>query len=283
MITLLPEPGAYGATVVTGPIDTKAERLRGVVVLKAAYNLVPNGAEPLQPQLAAGKAPHAIRMADQGVPKVENGKTVGFTLQVEADIALEKDRSDIVVEGWVVADQGGTLQVNGVTWMTRAAGAPVVGDAGQHLFGWHGRNEDKRALGATGWTPTLPADLLPPDYTARFNNFHRRSPGFSGVIANTPLPKGGTVQIHRKADQSDVPYRFFLPTEAFSARLRTCSGHCPDRPTRWAIADVVPLVPDTLIINPAANRASVIWRGGWDWAQYPTDSYRAVEILREEA
>jgi hypothetical protein len=283
MITLLPEPGTYGAAVVTGLVNTAAEQMRGVVVLKATYDLTGDGTVPRRPVLAPGKGPHEIRMTDAGLPIIVQNAVVDFTLHAEADVALEKARTDIVVEGWVTFGHGGTVRVNGALWLSRSAIAPLLGDANDHLFGWHGRGEDGRALTDDAWQKTPPADLLPPQYTPLFNNFYRRSLGFQAPGNTVPLPSGAGVAIHKREDETDAAYAFNLPTDRFTARVRTFCGDCPDKPNRWCIAESFALSPDTLIVKPAANRATVIWRGGWDWARHPVDSYRAVEILREEA
>jgi hypothetical protein len=291
MITLLPEPGTYGATVVAGLVNTgdedptndvPPEKMRGVVVLKATYDLEANGAGPRRPVLAGGTAPHAIRFSDVD-PVVVDDQVVGTVFVAEADIALEKARTDIVVEGLIAGSDGGLVKINGTVWLQRDKGAAPDGDVATNLFGWHGRGEDNRKLSVGAWVKAPPGDWLPPVNTAHFNNFYRRSDKFTAPGNVVPLPLGGTVVINNKVDETGTSYSFTLPTDNFSARVRTFCGDCPDKPNRWCIAEAFALVPDTLIVKPAANTATVIWRGGWDWDSHPTESYRAVEILREEA
>lgn len=272
MISLLPPPATYGAAVLTGAIDAAGLQRRGVVVFKASYDLLADGAAPLKPVLTAGKAAHALRLADAGGPITQGGKVIGFALTAETDLALHKTRTDIVVEGFMQGSAGGAVRIDGTLWLARAANVAPVGDVTRHLFGWHPRSEPQRAPDP----PDLPA------FGPLANNFYRRSAGFSAPGNAGPLPPGGTVAIHRTADATDPPYRFTLPAERFRARLRTQCGPCPDTPTRWRIAESFALSPDTLIVVPEQNRATLLWRGSWDWDRHPTDSLRAVEILREE-
>lgn len=272
MITRLPEPGPYGATVVVG--RTGAATVRAAVILKAAYDVVADGVrEPELMPCPDGEA-SAIRTADDPLPG-----------RAQADIAVEKAGADIVVEGHVAAGVAAEVRVGDAVWLARAPDAELArGDVTENLFGWLGRDEEPRALPDSGARPgdTLP----PPGYGPRFNNVHRRGFGFDDSGMGQSLPPGQVLGIYRGTGDGATPLlRFRLPAERYVARVRWWSGRCPDRPPRWA-SDRLDLKADTLIVGPdrpgEAHRITIVWRAGWDWAEHPADSYRAVEIVREE-
>lgn len=276
MITRLPSPGLYGASVVVG---RGVAGMRAAVVMRAVYDLRPGADGIMDPVLRDDPADHALRMADEIVTIPAKGQ-----FRREADIAVEKQTADIVVEGHRDDNLGGAVWVNGAEWMHRARDADLSrGDSALNLFGWLGRAEEPRALGDENWTPAGDG-ALPPGYGRSFNNFHRRGGWFTALPGAT-LPRGGIVAIHRRHDAGDTPLRLRLPADRFSARVRWWSGRCPDRPNRWALTPRA-MAADTLIVSPGVDgapmRATVIWRGGWGWASHPADSYRAVEIIREE-
>lgn len=268
MITLLPSE-AFGATVVLGRTTAG---LRAVVVVKAVYDLLADGAGPRRAALRGAPAPD-IRMADDLADWT--GPDGAFRGPVdEADIALEKAFADIVVEGFVAAGTGGAVTVDDALWLERRWDAALQGDVASHLFGRQSRVEPPRRPVMAAVDPVTG---LPGGYSAGFNNLTRRTPGFLRHHNRMALPPGGVVAIAGAAE-----YRFRLPQDRLRARIRWWSGQCPDRPERWAL-DPVSLAADTLVVTPAAHRATVLWRGRWPWANHPADSYRAVEITREEA
>ena len=65
-----------------------------------------------------------------------------------------------------------------------------------------------------------------------------------------------------------------MPVRMWS--IRPCAP-C-DTPARWCLAEEVSLAADTLIVAPQSGQATILWRGGWDWARHPAESYRAVDI-----
>ena len=266
MIARLPDPGFYGATVVVGR-SAAAPAVKAAVVLRAVYDLRPDGLGPRRPELAEDPAAYAVRMADR------NG--------IEADIAVEKTWPDLAVRGFVTMGKGGTIRVGSELWAWREPLAAMTGDSESHLFGWHGRDEEGRALSDKDWRQNPEKTGLPTGYEASFNNFRRRSLGFFGVSDARRLPRGAVVTVHRRRSEDGESYAFRLPASRFAARLRWWSGHCPDQPRRWAAANL-PLAADTLIVDPAGNRATLLWRGNWNWQAQPAERWRAVEILEEE-
>ncbi|HMR48207.1 MAG TPA: hypothetical protein PKE40_03035 [Arachnia sp.] len=274
MITRIPEPGPFGAMVVLG--RTGANTVRAAVILKAAYDSVDVGGDALGLVPCPDEAASAIRTADDPDPA-----------RGQADIAVEKAGADIVVEGRVnpgVAAEAARVEVGGVTWLARAVTDADLekGDVKQNLFGWLGTAEEPRTLAASTGQP---GDKVPPlGYGPQFNNVHRRGNGFVDSGMGESLPPGQVVGIYRGGGATPL-VRFRLPAERYAARVRWWSGRCPDRAPRWA-THRLSLEADTLIVGPElpgeAPRVTIVWRAGWNWEDHPADSYRAVEIVREE-
>lgn len=292
MISLLPDPGTYGATVVTGLTATgtgasRTEFLLGAAVVRASFDLMtdPGGGDVLVAVQSDDPARYAVRMADDGVvTKDTNGHITDFDFLRESDIAVEKARTDIVVEGFTSGAAGGVVRVDGTDWLSRSHTAAAGEDTAGNLFGWQWRSEDPRAL-----SDVVVPQKLPPDYAPVFNNFYRRTTGFGAPGNAAPLPAGGLVEVFRTDTATDTPFAFRLPGITLSARLRVACDDCPDVAPRWRIADVLPMRLDTLVVAPAPDAAhperpqgtaALLWRATWTWDDYPKDRLRAVQILR---
>jgi len=273
----LPDPKSFGGAVLNGWTVASAggvENFSGVIVVKAAYDLIDDGGAQRTMVRSGDAARSAIVYQDSGTPIDE-----GYDLTREADIALQKARTDIVVKGGGGAEVEGHVHIDGTEWLLRAATAPsITADVGLNLFGWHSRTEDSRKL--SGAFVPQPGDQLPPGYDATFNNFHRRSAGFTPTLGDR-LPSGKIVVISRKEKNAQpTSYGFVLPDLAMKARLRAWSGDCPDEPKRWGIVATIALSPDTLIVEPATNRAEILWRGEFDWHAVPEGKWRLAQVMQ---
>ncbi len=274
----LPDPNSYGGVVLSGWTVSAAggiEKQSGCVIVKAAYDLIDTGSAARTMIRSLVKSRSDIVFADDGAPIIDSkgttdpsdDKVVGYDLEREADIALQKARTDIVVEGWGGANVAGRVRVDGIEWLSRLATATGAPDVSENLFGWHSRTEAGRKTATADTFMPVPGDQLPPEYGPIFNNFYRRSVGFSAIASSQAqaLPSGKTVGIVKTAGAVDTSYAFALPDLAMNARLRCWCGDCEDKPGHWSIRDTIPLVPDTLIVEPDANSAEIIWRGRFDW------------------
>jgi hypothetical protein len=270
MNVTLPDGDGYSGTVIDGWRRAGgAEQRVWSVVVKRSYRVAGAALEPD----AGGEA---MRFADAADP------ATGETLH-EADIAAFKPEADIVVKGHVADPaSGGLISIDGVVRQLRLAAAPAASDADarRHLFGFEQRAGATRRAEAGDWEAE-PAPL-PSGYANGFANVHRRS----GLFAATPparLPAGGAVSVFRTPDASDAAYALTLALPALSARRLTYCGTGPDRDARWRAEPVGGLVPDTLVIEPEADRAYVLWRAVWPYAARSLDLYRRVDVLEEAA
>jgi len=271
----LPDPKSFGGAVLNGWTVASAggaENFSGVIVVKAAYDLVGDGDAPRTMVRSNDATRWAIVYQDSGTPIDE-----GYDLTREADIALQKARADIVVEGWGGAKVEGEAKIDGRRWLFRAAAESTIGDVTRNLFGWHARSEKPRSL-KQEFEPR-PRDELPPGYDARFNNFYRRE--FSTVSDDQArvLPSGKLVEILRKEGSAVTSRAFVLPDLAMKARLRAWCGDCPDEPKRWSIVATIALSPDTLIVHPVTNTAEILWRGQFDWRAVAEGKWRLAQVM----
>lgn len=282
MIVQLPPGPAHAAVALAGWTRAEADAplvMSGAVVLKAAYDLVVDDEGVRRCVPAADATPAAIAFADEGEPVAD-----GYDLRREADTALEKAWTDVVVEGFTAGAAGGSVHVDGSQWLRRADVpltdiTPAGPDAARNLFGWLPKTAPPRAL------EDVDPDVLLHRYDASFNNVLRRGGAFTqpGSHSDAPLPSGGRVEVFLTADPGDdeeAAYAFVLPDLDRTARLRAYCGHGPDRAPHWRVVSDVPLTPDTLVVAPDSALATVVWRASWDWATVPADSWRKVQVLQ---
>jgi hypothetical protein len=278
----LPDPQSFAGAVLSGFTVTQAdgaETMTGTIVVKAAYDLLDQGGAARVMYRAKDPQRCVIVFKDDVFPIDEVGrpnpaadKVVGFNVTREADVALQKARADIVVKGWGEAGAKGEINIDGANWFNRAATATsVYPDVSANLFGWHSRTEDGRKTNTpVTFKPDFVSpvsDTLPPQYEPLFNNVFRRSAGFTAIAAGSAksLPSGKSVIITKTKNSTTNTYRLNFPDLAMKARLRAWCGDCPDKPERWCIMGTIMLVPDTLIVDPVANQAEILWRGLFDW------------------
>lgn len=289
MIIQLPRLNHLAAAVAAGPVR-RAQPPRYAVVLKGSYRLAHPDGTGTRPMLPAATAQHAaIAYADEP----EGGEATGY----QADLALRKERCDIVVAGWLAGPPAGAPGMEGdialgaQTWFSRAtldAGAvPEDLDAVRNLFGWQPRTAPPRLIEPR---PGNTDPLLPAGYTAQFENAYRRSgtpPGSPQFTTpadrNTgSLPAATEVRLRqwRHGTPGDaVQYRLRSPAAlGFSAQLRAWCGHGPDQARHWRLVDRLALRCDTLVIYPQHHRAVVLWRADWDAQLVPLAHWRLVQI-----
>lgn len=266
---------------------------RAAVVLKAAFTLHPDGTGTMQPEADSSGAHHLVAYADAGA-EIDGI----FAVDYEADIALNKARSDVVVAGWLAppgspAGMEADVLIDGATWFTRRASAPgevpAQDDGASNLLGWLGRSLLPRAVASPAVDPT--SSVLPVDYDPSFNNFHHRSGevpghpayGTPGGRNEAPVPSGALVscrQWRNGAASDTVQYDFRLPeTPAYTAQLRAYCGHGPDKARHWKVAGRVALSCDTLIAYPSEDRMVLLWRASWDPELEPAEHWRMIQIL----
>lgn len=290
----LPDPKSYGGAVLSGwtvTAEDGPETLSGAIIVKAAYDIsgATGGTGTMTRSTDASR--FAIAFEDIGIKTVDTKGTTdpkddvvtAFAYQRDSDIALQKARADIAVQGWGGNGTAvsGQVTVDGSVWFSRAANAHDTDDdhglkdIKANLFGWHARSEEGRKLDVPGTFksafPEEPGDVpdtLPPEFVPKFNNFYRRNPGtFTSIPAAQAqvLPSGKTVRVSRKENGAETIYAFALPELGMKARLRAWCGDCPDRPERWCIKGMIALAADTLVVDPVSNRAEILWRGRFNW------------------
>lgn len=291
----LPATRPYGALFTVGDrLSGGATQQIGALIVKAGYLLAPTGgADTHTLALNPDPAASALVLADQATAFADPDD--GMDIAREADIAPYKPRADIVVEGFRagLSITGAELRVNGVAWITRTedinndgaldatdtANLPPasLADRNRHLFGYQPRTEAPRQSQADADPTDRPTSLPEFDhYDNGFLNFHRRGGGFvASTAVSASLAAGQRITV-RKAGADALAVTLALPP--LTALYRTWCGHGPDKPPYWTRIPLGPLRADTLILRPDFDRAEILWRIVWPWADQPKDRYRAIRI-----
>ncbi len=274
MITRLPDDTHFDAMAINATIGHPVERDVFGVVMRAGYILQSTVSGVRLPVLTDDVSLKSLTVAGDEAPGTP-----------EPDLAAEKERIDIIVLGHVDPGAGvnsGRVDIEGIQRRLREnpqsdvdTGTEVPTDLDQHLFGLHGMGEDDR----------IPDSSIVNDvatYHPRVNNAYRRSPDFTAPSTTATLPPGAEVTVFQNSTASGTGYRFNLPADEFTAQLRLATGHCPDRPNRWAIFGKQDLVPDTLVVSPDENTAHMVWRCTWAADSFDPAQLRAIQIDRKE-
>nr|WP_298248526.1 hypothetical protein [uncultured Halomonas sp.] len=313
MIIETPQPTVYSAATLMGTLNKKGGPQGMAVVMKAAYRLVSDGASPRQMDAIADTAQSAIVMADHSTARFTASKisppiikriinpedyviqgenpevqvlavdgheftlkkinndpdmTIDIDVTYEADTALSKSRADIIVLGFISASGEGAVVVDGSPWMTRTPPLPDSPDADmtRNLFGFEPRQGTSRQDEAD-------------DFSA-FASMHRRGPGvFVDPGTGAGLPSRKLVEIYQRSDTTGDPdYALRLPDLEQGIRLRVYCGHGPDEAPYWRKVNRGLMQPDTLIVDPGAHWAVILWRCHWPADLEPMDRYRKVQI-----
>ncbi len=314
MIVETPDPRVYGAAVLAA--DAAAATPGLAVVLKAAYDLVADGAGPRRMVPAADPARAAIVMADQGQTRFSATDTVPPILDrlvqpsdfgTRPGAAPGDPEVQTLTVGGVVFEIP-ELEANPNRSLTftlayEADTALAKNRADIVVLGFvAAANGGAVVVDGTTWlrrTPPLPAD---PDHDtttnlfgfqprlgsprqglsgdpAAFAVYHRRGGIFTAPGVAMSLPSGAVVAVFQTTDTSGTPaYSAVMPDLTQAIRLRVYCGHGPDTAPRWRKLDLGTLHPDTLILRPAEHTALILWRRRWPADLAPLDTYRSVQI-----
>jgi hypothetical protein len=296
----LPKNRPYGALFAVGHrLSGGSVQEIGSIIVKAGYLLAASGGPDTHVMTPDPDATaSALLLTDEGSSGAD-----GFDVTREADTAPFKPIPDVVVEsfraGLDVA--GAELRVDGTLWLTRVedingdgvlnaadlAGLEALGlaDRNRHLFGYQPRTGNPRKSQAGAPPPgPMPDPQRPPTllenltgYDNRALNFHRRGGG--GFVASPAvsgaLTAGQRITVHKAGA---VKLSVTLSHPPLTALYRTYCGAGPDKPPYWTRIRLGVMRADTLVLRPDANRAGIVWRSIWPWADEPVDSYRAIRI-----
>jgi hypothetical protein len=165
-------------------------------------------------------------------------------------MVAEKPEADLIV----VADAPPlplTLAVNGVVQLSQAALAPreLTG------LGWEDRQTDPRK--AEGGDFAALTQDLPDAFSNSYYNGYRRDRRQVAAIAY--LTPGDQILLTRDAGPD---YGFTLPPDTPVAVQDWFVGDGLDDPCLWR-SRAIPLVLDTLVIEPDRHRAYTVWRAAW--------------------
>lgn len=312
-----PDPARDAAALLMGRAAGAGGDPQMAVVLKAAYDLVADGAGPRRMKSAADPARSAVVMADLGVTRFTArdgvppiiGRVVG-----PADFSVRPGPPEaqiLTVDGQVfpladiAADDTGANDQDLSFDLTSEADTALQKDRADIIVTGFGTQEGTVRVDGATWLTRNPALPFAPDADAgrnlfgfqprlgaprrgqagdlaAFTAFHRRGGIFGDAGTGVALPSGGLVEIFRSLDTSGAAdYALRLPDLGRVARLRVYCGHGPDTPPRWRKVALGPMRPDTLILHPGSNRAQILWRCHWAADLEPEDRYRSIQIAEE--
>jgi hypothetical protein len=219
------------------------------------------------------------------------------TLRYENDLAPIKPFVDIIVLG-NTATTGNSWRVH----VTPFGGAPLIWLQRTNppfnqkaMFGWQpkddgtGAGHRQSAAGtfsseATDLPPQWPnpapgRNPLPADFSNTFYCGQLRSFMPSVSIAQQqppPLDSRARIRVEIAAGIS-TNYEFQLRGDALTAALDTYSGSGEDKEAAWQ-RTAIPMLLDTLVIEPERNQCYLVWRGAWDFDAFPEGNYRRLAV-----
>lgn len=238
-----------GSAAVAGNAEQTA-----TVVVKRAWTVTPAD-DPADGVLDPINAP-AIVEADVIAADV---------VTYESDLAAWKPEGDIIV----VAGAGPiplTVALNGTVRMSQPiATATLAGLA------WEPKVDTPREAEA-GTLDPAPEGQLPPDFDNRYFNGYARAHRVGGAIPH--LAPDDEVTLTRAGN--DV-YAFTMPASRPVVRHEWFAGNGVDDPSLWRARDVA-MALDTLVIEPAGNLATTVWRAVWPAAFDPGDGSGPVSL-----
>ena len=268
-------------------LSSASEQLVGTVVVKRNYQI--NGS-----QLTAIDDPDGIRLADLQQEVSYNGETQAISIY-EHDVALYKPLADLVVRDNYTVGHSYRLnvQANGgsdQTWFSRTIASPQPlppdADAQENIFGWQPRFEGVRfAQGSVPETFPNPAPDTPDmsGFNNLFFNGYRRDfaqPGFP----QSEFQAGDNISMTRTLlgeTDSDTLFSFVLGQESIQANLYLYSGRGPDEERYWCVERPIDFRLDTVVVTPSQDNAYLVWRGVWDYAQFPANNYRKLDVIAQ--
>jgi hypothetical protein len=186
----------------------------------------------------------------------------------ESDMVPLKPEADLIV----IADAPPlpmSLAVNGVTRLSQAARP----DKELTGLAWEDRQTDPRK--AEGGDFGAMTQDLPDAFANSYYNGYRRNRRQGAAIPH--LTPGDQILVTRDAGPA---YGFTLPPDTPVAVQSWFTGDGLDDPCLWK-SRPLPLVLDTLVVEPDRNRAYAVWRATWppefDPA-VPQDALRAITV-----
>lgn len=246
-----------GAGLVTPRPSLVAGAVAGAIVASPPTFPV----ETAQPVLMSAYARFSATATASGVtlrlPAMgANGQQVSYSepaltaVDFESDMVPVKPEADLIV----VADAPPlplALSVNGVTRLSQAA-LPVKELTG---LGWEDRQTDPRKTEGgdfSALTQGLPDAFL----DSYYNGCRRDRRQVAAILHLTP---GDQIVLTREAGPA---YGFSLPPDTPVAVQSWFTGEGLDDPCLWR-SRPVPMVLDTLVIEPDRHRAYTVWRAAW--------------------
>jgi hypothetical protein len=282
MQTVFPDDTGYAGLLLVGfrkdPAHLTQTQRIGTAILKRTYDIAP-AFNPLLGSLTS--ASEALPVFDQDQPDVPEPR-----IRFEHDLAPFKPEGDVAVLEFIGVTGLTQFQVNEQTWLERT----VLG-TDFDMFGWASRSEDapnsrKNDAGTVSedpnaYPPEWPVvnplkNPLPIDFNNRFYNGYHRQARIDGAFSALPhIPAAAHVRIQRPGPSND--YAFTLGSEVVAARFYYYRGYGPDEERYW-LSQNVPVVADTLVIEPEIDRCYVVWRAVWNFDTHPDDVYRKLVV-----
>ncbi len=216
-----------------------------------------------------------LRMATDASRTVLYDDVAVHGLHYEHDMAAFKPEGDATVIGFSGSAGQARLQIAGQDWLQRDLAASQRPD----LFGWQLRDESprKQEWDLPAGNPTYPLpEPLPAGFDNRYYNGYLRS-------ARQPaaLPYLAAVAPVR-IEHDGTRYNFTLGSETVRARYDYYPGRGPDDDCAWR-RRTVPMLADTLVVEPGSNRCYVVWRGTWPLDERPEGlpAYRRLVVTAD--
>ncbi len=285
MQTVFPTETGYSSIYIVGfrksQSENTAQRI-GTVLVKREYSISGTSLVPVN-------NPDGLHLSDSTYDTDVDGETLKIT-DHESDIAVYKPKADLIVKGSYSVENSYTASVTSPgnseqIWFERPVALPDDEDAAANMFGWEQRWTDARK--SLGDVPYLEPNDTEPDYTNfdnEFFNAYRRDFVESGFPLNRFEP-GSTITLRQTPDgssTSSVVESFSLGNENISAKLYFHHKGSIDKEVHWCCRNIDEFKLDTLVVTPSQNTAYAVWRGVWDYDEYPQESYRQLKVKAEE-
>ncbi|MDX5297809.1 MAG: DUF2169 domain-containing protein [Gammaproteobacteria bacterium] len=259
----------------------------GSVILRRGYSLAGGALTPTTAGADLVLTDRLRYFRDTGseiTDPADFGDAARVNVEQEGDLVPFKPQADLIVRGAYSTGQHCAVDINGVRRLQRTDALRDL-----NMFGWAPKVQGgRRTDGGTWsdnpahyppqWPPSAPVfSPLPADFSNRFYNGHSRQYQMGGFLPLNQWQPGTQIDIRRDLAGAPQVHSFTLGNDALRARLYHYCGHGPDDEHHWCGNDL-PLVCDTLIVEPAQNRAQRIWRGHFDLATRPLDTYRRLTV-----
>lgn len=269
-------------------------QLMGTIVVKRNYQIDDKA-------LVAIQDPDGIRLSDQQEKIEYNGRKYWISLY-EHDLAVYKPLADIIVRDNYLAEHRYQLRVQAEgsavqTWLNRdteaASVLPSDADAQENIFGWQPRYEGVRLFqgGAPNPVPDPfpappPAPVVPDmsEFENLFFNGYRRDFASAAEFPKDQFQAHDSISMTRSLlDDTELTtlFNFTLGQESIRANLYLYSGKGPDKDRYWCVETLPNIRLDTLVITPSTKSVYAVWRGVWNYARYPSENYRKLDVIAQ--